>query len=240
MSLEKAINAALEAAGEGLMDMGSGCPQTVRTAIANGLSFPEYLWLTVRESAVLQRLNLPDDVCIPEKLVPDEALLEAHKAIKEELARLKAMSESEQAEYGEDRKVIGTANLDAEIATEEEGLRYCAVMLEAVQLWECPTHAHKQLRNTMKKNLTTYADRHQKVLGSKREAREEFQRMAPQKIYDTAVGFLTMRESQIGAEADDMLESVKLNNQWLDQLRESVPVPPPREVKERATEPAAP
>ncbi len=184
-----------------------------------GETFQEFILGCARAfGACIDMRDDSSDTPIPEKFEPSNYHTEKLKENKEELLKLKAMSEEEKISFSESKK-------DKELNEKKEWLnkkleenKRLEDMKDQVQAWRPPTKDHQGLKDFMlqqikisKHDLNYITD---KIL--------KLHKRTPISFYVDAVSDCAWGISYHQKESQKEIDRVNQRNEWLKQLRNSI------------------
>lgn len=194
----------------------------VHNMLDKKLNFEQFVWCCARAfGALVEMRDEPMNAPIPETLGRTSYHDERLEAAKAELPRLQAMSETERLEFGEARKAEAVTRLENTIAERDGDLASCRAMLVSVDAWVPPTPDHAGLKKFMREQLeiSTAAGQSYYIQELvKCKAKE------PLAYFNDAVASAERDIEYHTKHANEDRVRYAENNEWLRQLRESVPL----------------
>ncbi len=186
--------------------------------IEEGCSFEEYVWCCARAfGALITMRDEPFDAQIPEKFKPSKYHTEALEKANQELIHLDGLSKEQIAEAIEkERQETEAINAQYNCENEKKNTRYKAIR-EQVEAWQPPSFDHVDMKRFMLEQI----DMCYPI--------SKYQRTIPQSNPET---WLEEKKQKANRDIEyhttelaKEIERTNSRNEWLKQLRQSVPQP---------------
>lgn len=191
--------------------------------VENGQSFEEFVWRCARGmGACIMMRDDPLDKLPPEKFDPSDYNLRCLEEAKAKYERLKSMDSEEQFGFGKQKKFEAVKSSQNYVVGNTVKDTRLEEMEKLVLAWEVPTPDHQGLKDFMLQQLNTsktgMSDWASKTLAEAQEKSEIEYYQDALKSAKCDIEYHTKKH-------DEEVERTNKRNQWLADLRESVPVP---------------
>jgi hypothetical protein len=185
------------------------------------VSFNEFVWCCARAFGALIMLRDDSfDTPIPDQFEPSDYYDKSLKETEAQIKRLEAMTSVERTTEGERLKREAITRNEAWLNERNQSNARYDAMLEKVAAWNPPTSEHQGLKDFMAQQLTISRDSTDYIESSLSLSRTK----AAGEFFADALSEARRRRKYLLEEREKEVERTNGRNQWIAQLRQSVPM----------------
>lgn len=191
----------------------------VHEMVKNDLNFNQFVWCCARAfGALINMREAPTDAPIPEEVTPSSFYANALKDSQKEVKRLNKMTNEQKIRYGERKKKESISSLKKSIKEQEDTNKKINTMIDQVNEWQ-PKEEQKSLKDFILQQLKSSLEKTDHL----QNELENKEKIDPLELFHLHLSIennsVQYYEAQVAKEKRNLQET----NQWLKNLRESVP-----------------